>query len=99
MNDYKETLCTFRPVRCIESALENLATYDGYLYFTTDTQKLFLGQDGKKIEMCGYNGIYYGKKDIKYNNDGMHPNPDVVFVFETEIDGDKCPEKDDLILN
>lgn len=98
MSDYRNTLYPFRPVRCIEAKLEDLNTVDGYVYFTTDTQKLFLGQDGKKIEMCGYNGVYYGTKQIRYDNNDLTPNPNITFSF-AEIQGDKVPETDDLILN
>ena len=98
MSDYRNTLYPFRPVRCAETKLKDLDTVDGYIYFTTDTQKLFLGQNGNKIEMCGYNGIYYGNKTIEYTNDGLVPNPDVTFL-RSEIEGDKTPEPDDLILN
>ena len=100
MSDYRNTLYPFRPVRCTEEKLNSLDTIvDGYIYFTTDTQKLFLGQNGQKIEMCGYNGVYYGIKEIKYENNGLLPNPDVVFLFDTEIEGNKRPEANDLVLN
>ena len=98
MNNYVNTQFPFRPVRCSEDKLKTLDTVDGYLYFTTDTQKLFLGQNGQKLEMCGYNGIYYGTKEIRYDNSGLAPNPDITFL-ETEIEGDKLPETNDLILN
>lgn len=98
MSVYNETDVVFRPVRCSEEKLSTLDTKEGYLYFTTDTQKLFMGQNGKKIEMCGYNGIYYGNKEIKYDNNDLIPNPDVTFLI-SEIEGDKSPETNDLILN
>lgn len=98
MEVYNKTDVIFRPVRCSEEKLNILDIQDGYLYFTTDTQKLFLDQNGKRIEMCGYTGIYYGIKDIKYNNDGLAPNPDITFL-QTEIEGNKLPETGDLILN
>ena len=79
MNNYVNTQFPFRPVRCSEDKLKTLDTVDGYLYFTTDTQKLFLGQNGQKLEMCGYNGIYYGTKEIRYDNSGLAPNPDITF--------------------
>ena len=100
MDDYKETLYPFRPVRCTEEKLNSLdVIVDGYVYFTTDTQKIFLGQNGQKIEMCGYNGVYYGIKDIQYEDSGLPINPDVNFNFESEIEGNKWPEANDLILN
>ena len=98
MSVYNETDIVFRPVRCSEEKLSTLDTKEGYLYFTTDTQKLFMGQNGKKIEMCGYNGIYYGNKEIKYDNNDLIPNPDITFLI-SEIEGDKSPEANDLILN
>ena len=91
MSIYNETDIVFRPVRCAESKLETLDTHEGYLYFTTDTQKLFMGQNGKKIEMCGYTGIYYGIKDIIHNDDGLSLNPDVTFL-PSEIEGEKLLE-------
>ena len=104
MNNYVNTQFPFKPVRCSEDKLKMLDTVDGYLYFTTDTQKLFLGQNGQKLEMCGYNGIYYGKKGIDYPTDGTEPIKEVDFIFsaeefESEIEGINLPEVDDLILN
>ena len=54
MSDYKEVKYPFRPVKCTEDKiLDNLiAPVDGYIYFTTDTQKLFLGHESRFMEMC-----------------------------------------------
>jgi hypothetical protein len=61
----------FKPVRITEKKLNESTINDGYVYFTTDTQKIFLGlADGKKISMGGNTGIFYGQKEIKYPNDG-----------------------------
>jgi hypothetical protein len=49
--------------------------------------------------MCGYNGVYYGTKNIRYDDSGLPANPDVNFDFESEIEGNKRPEANDLILN
>jgi hypothetical protein len=48
--------------------------------------------------MCAAKGFYYGKKDIEYDNSGNEPDPNVLFSID-EIEGDKLPEVDDLILN
>ena len=98
MSRYNETAYPFRPVRCTEDKLASLDIHDGYLYFTTDTQKVFLGNGTEKLEMCSSKGFYYGLKDIEYDNSGNTPNPEVIFHLE-EIEGNKLPQLDDLILN
>ena len=96
----------FRPVRTLESKLgSDIAINDGYLYFTTDTQKIFLGlPNGEKISMGGNTGIFYGQKTIEYPDDGNKPNPEVIFTLsqlseESDIEGNRLPLIDDLILN
>lgn len=51
----------FTPVRGIESTVLSMPYHDGYVYFTTDTKKIYLDTDGKnKMPMGGNSGIYYG---------------------------------------
>lgn len=68
----KKDPVSFRPVRTLESKLGKQVTIrEGDLYFTTDTQKIFLGlPNGEKLSMGGNTGIFYGKKEIEYPNDG-----------------------------
>ena len=104
MSNYNETEQVFRPVKCTEDKLNSLETRNGYLYFTTDTKKVFLGNDNKKIQMCESKGFYYGKKVINYPTDGTTPVKEVDFIFSneelvSEIEGTNLPEIDDLILN
>jgi hypothetical protein len=108
MSDYNTTEQIFRPVKCTEEKLNFLQTKDkienGYLYFTTDTKKLFLGNEHKAVQMCESKGFYYGKKGIDYPTDGTDPIKEVDFIFsaeelESEIEGVNLPEVDDLILN
>jgi hypothetical protein len=35
--------CRFYPVQGPEEVISNLAPQEGYVYFTTDTKKIFLG--------------------------------------------------------
>ncbi len=71
----------------------------GELYFTTDTQKIYLGtSDGKKILMGYDTGIFYGEKEIPKNLTGTPADPNVSFYLN-EISGDRLPLVDDLILN
>ena len=88
----------FIPVRCTENKLKNFDGHDGYVYFTTDTKKIFMGANGDILEMCGNRGFFYAKKDIKYEDNGIAPEENVTF-FQAEIEGNLLPEADDLILN
>jgi hypothetical protein len=96
---YNETTYPFRPVKCTEEDIQNkIAPVDNFLYFTTDTKKIFFGQQGKFLPMCASTGFFYGLKDIAYDNSGVTPDPNVDFYL-VEIEGDELPEIDDLILN
>ena len=71
----------------------------GELYFTTDTQKIYLGMaDGKKLLMGYDTGIFYGEKEIPKNLTGTPADPNVSFYLN-EISGDRLPLVGDLILN
>ena len=88
----------FRPVKCTETKLMEMAPVNGYVYFTSDTQKIFIGDDSKFLEMCASKGICYGQKYIEPDNSGNEPDP-IVDFYADEIEGEKLPEVDDLILN
>jgi hypothetical protein len=61
----EETRIPFRPVKCKESEMERLERQEGYVYFTTDTQKIFCVDESKKfIPMGGNSGIYYGRREL-----------------------------------
>ena len=94
------TKVPFRPVFCNEQVIKKKQAepLNGHVYFTTDTKKIFLGQNGNFLPMCSSSGFFYGIKDILYENNGLAPDPNVTFYFE-EIEGDAIPEVDDLILN
>lgn len=71
----------------------------GELYFTTDTQKIYLGtSDGKKLLMGYDTGIFYGEKEIPKNLTGTPADPNVSFYLN-EISGDRLPLVGDLVLN
>ena len=100
---------SFRPVRLNEKMLNQISkssNQDGYLYFTTDTQKIYMGMpNGEILSMGGNTGIFYANKEIEYPDDGNEPNPEVIFYldkeneFASEIEGTRLPQVDDLILN
>jgi hypothetical protein len=86
-------------VQCVENDIKVLDATNNFLYFTTDTKKIYLGKNNKFLPMCASSGIFYGTKKIYYDNSGETPSPDVDFSFSLEIEGDEIPEVDDLILN
>ena len=94
----KETSDIFRPVRCTEKDIENKQSVKGFLYFTTDTKKMYLGvEDGKYISTGGNSGIFYGNRQL---TDDEKYGEEVFFSFTPEeIDGNSIPAIDDLILN
>jgi len=92
-----ETIYPFRPVRCKEEEMLKREPVEGFLYFTTDTKKIFQVVEGEYVLMGGSSGIYYGQRqltdDEKYGDD-----PFLDFTPE-DIDGEVIPSIDDLILN
>lgn len=91
----------FVPVRTTQEKLDSgqCTIYNGYIYFTTDTKKIYVGMpDGSIIPMGGNSGIYYGTRvltDDELNSDLS----ELFFSSEKDIDGDQTPNINDLILN
>ena len=91
--------CRFNPVQCSDAILQTLAPQEGYLYFTTDTKRIYMAKNGNLLPMCAATGFFYGEKEIEYDNSGNAPDPNVTFNIEDEIEGNDVPQVDDLILN
>lgn len=92
----------FRPVRSTEERLFNknnpISPEEGYLYFTTDTKKIYLGSNGEYLPMGGNSGVYYGNR-IPAEGEEDSENITFQFSFTAEIEGSNAPNVDDLILN
>lgn len=90
----------FKPVRGKDENIQAMTTQNGYLYLATDTRKVYLGMEdeGEKLLMGYDTGIFYGKKEIPADNSGNPLNPTVYFNLQ-EIEGNRLPLNDDLILN
>ena len=89
----------FLPISGPNELIAAQTPHGGELYFTTDTQKIYLGTpEGKKILMGYDTGIFYGTKEIPKNLTGTPADPNVSF-YTNEIKGDRLPLVDDLILN
>jgi hypothetical protein len=88
----------FNPIQCTSQVFKNLTAQEGFLYFVTDTKQMFLGKDGKFIDMCGGINIVYGNKYIEYVDSGQTPDPNVPFVL-ADLEKKEYPLVNDLILN
>lgn len=88
----------FNPIQCTSQVFKNLTAQEGFLYFVTDTKQIFLGKDGKFVDMCGGINIVYGKKYIEYVDSGQTPDPNVPFVLD-DLEVKEYPLVNDLILN
>lgn len=91
----------FRPVKTTEKAISQRDPIEGFVYFTTDSKKIYLGSNEEYVSMGGNSGIYYGIKEIPKDNSGVEPDPNVMFIYPDEFDAntDTIPMTDDLILN
>lgn len=89
----------FRAVRGTDEAIQRYGGEEGYLYFATDTRKTYLEvEDSKKILMGQDVEVFYGTKDLPKDNSGKPLNPEVFFHL-VEVEGDRLPLVNDLILN
>lgn len=93
----------FKPVKTTSQKLENgqCPIGNGYVYFTSDTQKIYLGTEVngelKALPMGGNSGIHYGNREVSEEES----NEEIVQLEFTmdHIDGNQVPSVDDLILN
>ena len=93
---YVEPGVSFRPVRGTEeNILARGAAMDGYLYFATDTGKIFLGKDDEFIPMGGGGvAILYAIGDVIDNNDETY-----TIQQRDLLDDTATPKEDDLIIH
>ena len=89
---------SFKPYRGLETDILAKPYSDGYVYFATDTKRIFMDANGQaKLPMGGNSGIHYGKKQH-----GDNVNKDQkIFDFSVNYDIEKrsIPNFNDLILN
>ena len=99
----------FVPVRGKEENISAraLGFNDGYLYFATDTGRIYLDyvdEDGVRVARAmvgnssgggGNSGIYYANKTLSAEE---KLETSIVFPIDS-IEGDEYPQKDDLIVN
>ena len=87
----------FRVVKCTEEMMKAKTAENGFVYFTTDTHKIYWGQNSSYIPMGGTTGIYYGMREL---TDDEKFGDQSLFIFTPEeIEGSSIPVTNDLILN
>ena len=94
----------FRPVIGTDSKILNSVPTAGYVWFATDTKKIYYSDGKSFLSMGGNTGIYYG--NLKHPEDEDTNRKEFEFLLEN-IDGNayvqdgnyKRPNIDDLILN
>lgn len=85
----------FRPVRGTEEKLLAGPVVDGYLYFASDTGKIFLGKGYDLIPMGGGGvSVLYADGEVIDNN-----NETYTLQKDSLLDETATPKEDDLIIN
>ena len=85
----------FQPVRCTEKQLEAQTPQNGYVYFTTDSQKIYLGTNNDLIPMSGSSGVFYAKKNLTVDQYAYA----VEFTKDDFLNNKELPKENDLIIN
>lgn len=96
----RDTLA-FIPVQGKEEKIKNLhkQAKDGYVYFATDTKKIYCGKNGEFISMGGNSGIYYGNREFSEDETNTDQTSFIFDINQNHIEGDQIPTINDLILN
>ena len=88
----------FRPVLITEEQLKTNDVIDGFLYFATDSRKIYLGDNDEYLSMGGNSGVYYGIREPEEGEEDLESTL-FNFAISYQIEGDMIPNIDDLILN
>ena len=93
--EFANTITPFRPVKCTEKAKDKREPVEGFVYYTTDSKKIYLGSNGKYLPMGGNSGIYYGNREISEEEVELT----AITFYPYDLESDMTPNADDLILN
>jgi hypothetical protein len=86
---------SFNPVQGAESKIKSHGVQDGNLYFATDTGKMFLDANGKRISVGGAGAaIYYAKGQVI-----EHPKGYWIISKADMVNALDSPSLNDIILN
>jgi hypothetical protein len=86
----------FNPVRGTEASIENFKITEGFIYFATDSGKIYLDTDKERI-IAGGSGaavLYSNAEKVIANTDDTH-----TILFSYLDDQNALPKAEDLIIN
>lgn len=90
----------FKPVYCTEKSISKNDAINGFVYFTTDTKKIYLGHNGEYLSMGGNSGIYYTNKEFEIDEITNEPDVPLVLTLSLEdFERGQLPQPYDLIIN
>ena len=91
----------FTPVKGKEAQIKKLnPQQDGFVYFSTDTKKIFMSQNKELLTMGGNSSIYYGSRPMaEHEIYGDSTDFDFLGYVKDLEEVELFPQVDDLILN
>lgn len=86
----------FRPVQGADEKIKQSPYTEGYVYFATDTGRIYLDTEGERVPLGGggVSILYAQAAQVKENVDGTY-----AIQIEDLDDSDAKPSMDDLIIN
>lgn len=86
----------FRPVRGLDAKIQNMEYHDGWLYFATDTGKIYIDAEGKNKSLMGGGGtaLFYA------HDQSVEKKPGGIYLLSLDtLDSASNIKRDDLIIN
>ncbi len=93
-----DRLTPFNVVKGTEASIKSCRPIKGYLWFATDTRKIYYSDGVDFISMGGNSSVFYGT--LTWGKDDQPDSDQVEFDFTpNDIEGNAIPNINDLILN
>lgn len=89
----------FRVVKGLNEAILDKPINEGYVYFATDTKKIYLDTTDSRLSMGGNTGIYYGYADFTGEEGPEFIFSIMDFIGEDAASIPELPNVKDLIIN
>ena len=86
----------FRPYRGLEAKIKSFPQQPGYVYFATDTGRIYLDYEGQRLAMGGNGASLYYANDTDIKQDLLE---NYLLDYSTLADEEAKLKPDDLIIN
>ena len=86
----------FRPYRGLEAKIKSFPQQPGYVYFATDTGRIYLDYEGQRLAMGGNGASLYYANDTDVKQDLLE---NYLLDYNTLADEEAKLKPDDLIIN